>query len=113
MSVSFEGFDEKVLTFNTSEDLESGTLVKLSGNGTVTACGEDDGFIGVVIDKRKNICSVQVGGFVTLPYEGAAPGLNYQTLCAASEGAVTAGESGRQYLVTAVDSEAGTVGIIL
>ena len=83
MTVSFNGFNESVLTFKTIAKIESGTFVKMSGNGTVAACESGDEIIGVVISGDENHAAVQVGGVVTAPVAsgvtGLTPGFNILT----------------------------------
>ena len=114
MSVSFIGFDEKTLTFSTASDLTPGTLVKLSGNGTVAACAADDAVFGVVISCRSRLACVQLGGYVVLPYTGTAPTVGLNTLCAGSATALEVdATNGKEKYVLNVDAAAATCGVLL
>lgn len=114
MSVSFIGFDEKTLTFSTAADINPGTLVKLSGNGTVAACAADDAVFGVVISCRNCLACVQIGGYVVLPYTGTAPTVGLNTLCAGSATALEVDSTnGKEKFVLDVDTTAATCGVLL
>lgn len=114
MSISFKGFNEQVLTFKTEAELAAGTLVKMSGNGTVAPCESGDKIIGVVISCRDNTAGVQVGGYITLPYSGAEPSPGYCSICAASETEITQDSSnGKLLAVLETDTAAATAGILL
>lgn len=114
MSVSFHGIGQVCATF-----LGSGTegqVVKVSSASTVAPCAAGDDFCGVAVCAKDGACTVQVAGFVTLPYSGdAAPAVGYAMLSADGEGGVTAAETnaGREFLVADVDTAAETVTILL
>ena len=117
MSVSFEGVGQVCATFLGGR-LAEGQVVKLTGNGTVGACGDGDHFIGAAICCKDDACTVQVGGFVTVSYSGAAPAVGWSALAADGKGGVKAagsGEtgSGRLLPVASVDTIAKTVTILL
>ena len=81
MSVSFEGVGQVCTTF-LGGGLTEGHVVKLTGNGTVGACSDGDGFIGVAVCCKDDACTVQVGGFVTVGYSGDMPEPGTASLCA-------------------------------
>lgn len=114
MSISFKGFNEKVLTFNTESELAEGTLVKMKGSNTVTACTDGDKIIGVVLSCRAGIASVQVSGYVNLPCSGALPIPGYCSLCAASATEIKEDVAvGRELMVVENDKTASTAGFML
>jgi hypothetical protein len=114
MNVSLNGFRESMVTFEAADDLTAGTPVKLTENGTVGPCADGDVFCGVAANARCGFAAVQLGGYVCLPYGGAAPAVGYQNLCAAEGGRIkTAETGGRSLLVTDVDEAAKTCGVIL
>lgn len=115
MKVSFEGFDEKVLSFisDSTAAPKTGEVVKISANGTVSACDEEDDFIGAVIAADDDFAVVQVGGYIKLPYSGTAPTVGYGILVADDDGGVASNDEGKSYLIIDVDTTAGTVGFIL
>ncbi len=101
---SFNGFDQKVLTFKGSSTLAVGTPVKVSADNTVAAASADDIICGVVLANEGDAVAVQVGGAVTLPYTGTtAPSHGYQSLVANGTKGVKTG-SGRQVLVLSVNT---------
>ena len=115
MKVSYEGIGRLCATFAGS-GLAEGEPVSVSANGTVAACAEDGEVMGVVaaVSRGKDACSVQVEGFVTLPYSGTAPAVGYRSLAADGDGGVkTAQSSARSRLVVDVDTAAGTVTFLL
>ena len=117
MSVSFEGVGQVCTTF-LGGGLTEGHVVKLTGNGTVGACGSGDGFIGAAICCKDDACTVQVGGFVTVNYSGAAPAVGWRALAADGNGGVKAvGDeetgSGRVLPVVNVDTAGKTVTVLL
>ena len=114
MSISFKGFNEQVLTFNTSAQLAAGTLVKMNGSATVAPCSSGDKIIGVVLSCRDNLASVQVGGYISLPYSGTAPAPGYCGICAADSTKIkTDNSAGKLLSVVESDTTAGTAGILL
>ena len=114
MEVSFQGIGEWSATFM-GGGLTEGQVVKMSGNGTVTACSAEDDFCGVVQRGGPEACAVQLGGMVTVDYSGTAPAVGFAMLSADGAGGVkTAAEnSGRSLLVTAVDTTEKTATIKL
>lgn len=113
MNVSFSGFNEKSTTFICSEDVTAGSVVKVTENGTVSVCSNGDAFCGVVTDVRSDCATVQLTGYIRMPYSGTAPALGYTAIAADGNGAVTANEGGRTYLVTDLDTTDNTVGFML
>lgn len=111
MSVSFGGFHNETATFKTSAEMEKGTPVTISANGTVAAAGSS-AFCGIVDNCDGQYAAVQIYGEVTAAYTGTAPSLGYTKL-AASGTAVKFSEAGREYLVISVDETAGTVTFLM
>lgn len=114
MNVNFDGIGSQVMTFlNNSKSLAvPGDPVSVSGNGEVQQAPADSAFIGLCLSGDENYIAVQVSGVITCPYTGAAPALGYTAL-AAGKSAVAAKESGREYLVLAVNTTAKTVTFVL
>lgn len=114
MSVSFNGYKESLATFKAASGLTAGVPVKISANDTVDSCAADDSFCGVTNGVSRGYASVQMSGFVTLGYTGAAPAVGYTTLAADGSGGVkVVTEGGRSMLVLQVDALAKTVGVLL
>lgn len=114
MKVSFEGIGQWSATFACDAGVQQGQVVKISGNGQVAKCADGDAFCGVVntVGRDGAACSVVLGGMVTVSYTGSAPALGWSGLNADGDG-VKADDSGRAYLVAAVDEAAKTVSFVL
>ena len=112
MSVSFGGFHNETVTFKTAAEMEKGTPVTVSSNGTVSPATSGAAFCGIVDNCDGAYAAVQIYGEVTAAYEGTAPSLGYTKLAAAGKG-VKFSEAGREYLVISVDEVAGTVTFLM
>ena len=112
MKVCFEDIGHMSATF-AAENCQGGEPVKICSNGTVCACGDGDVFCGVAESLRGGYGAVQLHGFVTLPYSGAAPELGYISLLADGAGGVKTGSGGRRCLAVQVDTDANCVTIEL
>lgn len=114
MKVSFEGIGEEVITFEAQAGVEAGKTVELSANGTVAPCTDGSVPCGVAVSVRDGAAAVAVAGYCRVKYSGAVPNVGYTLLAADASGGVKAMASGgRQLLVTDVDKQTGTIGIIL
>ena len=113
MKISLQGFGENVATLEAASGVVRGSLVKITGNGKVGACGKDDIFCGVALNVREGVAAVQLGGYVQIPCEtGVAVG--YQSLSVSQDGkAQVAASGGRQILVADCDSANNVCGVIL
>lgn len=113
MNISFHGIGQECATF-LSATAQEGHVVKISGRGTVDACSAGEDFCGVALCRRDGACTVQIGGFVTVSYTGAAPTVGWTALAADGAGGVKAMETGgKVYLAADVDTTAKTVTIKL
>ena len=116
MKDSYEGIGALYATFSCGA-LTEGVPVRVSAAGSVSACSKGNEIAGVAaaVSRGKDACSVQLRGFVTLPYSGTtAPSLGYNALVADGDGAVKlADSSARQRLVVEVDATAGKVTFLL
>lgn len=112
MSVSFNGFNKKILTFKTETEIEDGVPVKLSEYEKVAPCSDGDAFCGFAENAEDGYVSVQLTGAVTASYSGTAPTVGYAKLVS-NGGGVKTSTSGREYLVLAVDETAATVTFIM
>lgn len=104
MKVSYEGIGQLCASFSCGADVTEGTLVKASANGTVSVCAAGEEFCGAVaaVSHDGTGCSVQLKGFVTAEFTGAAPAVGFGTLCADGAGGVKTGGSISR-LIVAVD----------
>ena len=112
MNVSFNGIGQWCATFLAGE-ISEGSVVKVSDQGTAAACAAGDAFCGVAVAGGKGACTVQMGGFVTVPYSDTVPTLGYTGLAADGTGGVKTSAEGTKYWVVASDSNAKTVTILL
>lgn len=111
MDVNFKGFGEKAATFIADAGLtESGIPVKLTADGTVSACSDGDKFCGICLAVRDGYATVQLSGYVSADAVGNI-GVGYKTLSAGADNLIKSSEGGREYLV--VESASGSVGFIL
>lgn len=110
MNVSFNGFDEGVITFETDGDIEINSPVMITSNGKVSeALGT---FCGICKCTKNGYAAVQLNGYVVVPYVNA-PMVGYSKLTAINGKVTTDNIYGREYLVINVDTSAKTVGFIL
>ena len=110
MKLSYEGIGQWAATFACTE-VSEGEMVKISGNGTVAACSDGEGFCGMVLSVSRggDACTVALGGLVTAGYTGTAPTVGWSVLVGDGAGGVKTAETGREYLVVDVDTDAETV----
>ncbi len=111
MTVSFQGFNQSVATF--AGTVQAGKVVKVNAPGAVVACPGDGVFCGVAGGGSGGYLSVQLTGYVSLPYSGTAPVVGYGKLVADAAGGVKTGTGGREYLIVDVDTARKTVGFLL
>ncbi len=108
--VSFDDIHSVAATFAAQEGVVSGQVVKITANGQVGPCSDNDAFCGVALSGAPFV-GVQVKGFVTVKATGSIA-LGYTKVCANGQGGVKAGGS-REYLVVETDSTAGTAVLYL
>ena len=111
MKISFEGIDEKIVTF-IGKDVKAGEPVRVSDAGTVTACSNGQDFDGFVAGVTGEYAGVIIGGAVSASYSGSAPGFGSVALCADGSGGVKCGGSVK-HLVVDVDETANIVTFIM
>ncbi|MEG2234619.1 MAG: hypothetical protein RRZ42_08300 [Oscillospiraceae bacterium] len=109
---SFKGFNESMLTFPTDSKIETGVPVKISTDSKAVPCATTDTICGVIAASSIDAASVQLSGYVELPYTGTAPTFGYTNICANAGGGVTVGGS-HIVLVIKVDTTAKICGFIL
>ncbi len=112
MSVSFYGTQETVLSFE-ADGVTGGMPVVISANYTVSNAAENGLLAGVALHTRGEHASVQVKGYVELPYSGTAPALGWANLAADGLGGVKAYAEGRPHLVISLDTVNKIAGLYL
>lgn len=109
MNVSFNGFNEKALTFICEEEISKGYPVKVTDNSAVAKCGEDEAFIGICLDSDKENATVQMSGYAKMKYTDGAPQLGRNALVCAADGSVKENAAGTPCTVLAVNSTDSTI----
>lgn len=113
MNTSLNGFNSQIATFSSST-ASKGAVVSISGNMEVSKSAANAVFCGVCVEKRGGFASVQLSGYCKLSYSGTAPSVGFATLAADGNGGVkTVTTGGRTLLVTDVDADSTTIGVIL
>ena len=113
MTTNFNGFNEKVLTFECDTKITAGTPVKITANGKVAAAAAGDRFIGTCVYTRCGYAAVKVEGYSVLPYTSTAPTLNHAKIVADGNGGVKADTNGSEVVAICVDTTAKTIGFIM
>lgn len=113
MKISLNGYGENIATFKFTSLVAQGQPVTMEENFTVRPCAESESFIGMAIDANGEYASVQLDGYVRFGYSGTAPSVGICKLAADGNGNVCVNDNGREFIVTDVDTDNGTVGIIL
>ncbi len=109
MKVSFNGFNEKALTFMCEEKIEKLYPVTITDNSTVSKCGDGDSFIGICLESDNENAVVQMSGHVKMTYSGAAPALGKNALVATADGTVKENAGGTPCTVISVNSTESTI----
>lgn len=109
MNVDFKGYLDKVITFECDSTVtQSGTAVKMAGNGTVSAATDGEAFIGVAADVRDGFATVQTTGAVEMKKSGTVA-VGFQKLVSGGSGIVKVNTtSGKEYIVLSVDDNTAT-----
>lgn len=112
--ISFNGFNEGVLTFADYGSALGAPVAVTNDSKTNTATNGSD-FIGVCVNKiGDGYITAQISGYVELPYTGTAPTAGYACLIANGDGGVKTGtDIKKSYKVLKVDTENKIVGFIL
>lgn len=119
MSISFEGFNEKVLTFEKDTGaVAAGDPVKISGNGKVSKCSTGEKFCGFAVSVRDNLVGVQISGYREVDYtEGSELddpeiSLGYSTVTAGANDSLAAATAGNTIMVVSMDTTNKVMGFI-
>ena len=111
--VSFEDIGMVTATFTAREDVKTGQVVKITGNGEVGACADGDAFCGLALSVRSGFAGVQVKGFACVPTSGTVT-LGRVKLAADGAGGVKpASAGGTEVLVVSADNSGHTAVVCL
>lgn len=113
MSISFEGFNNRYLTFTAGAAATVGKVVELTAAGTVQDAASGS-FTGRLVSLENGLALVQVTGMMTLPFtetESAPLPLGHTRVGAAADGGIQASATGRNAIV--VGKGASTADLIL
>lgn len=113
MAISFKGYGENVLTFNT-ELTEVGAPVYVTANKKVVLASADADFIGFTTYADGEIAGVIVDGYVEVPYTGATPAYGFCSVVSnGKDGVKTSTTTKHVVRVLKIDTENNIVGFIL
>ncbi len=119
MSVSFEGYNERILTFEKDGDIAVGNPVKISKNGKVSECSSSgEKFCGFAVSVRDNLVGVQMSGYREASYtEGSNASdpkisLGYSIVTADDSNKLAAANAGNTVLVVNNDTTNKIMGFI-
>ena len=110
MNVSFNGYNEGIVTFEADSTVTVGSPVAMSDNGKVTAASSE--FCGICTGIRNGYAAVQLDGYIKVEYSGSLT-VGYNKLAASGGKALVDTSNGRDILVVDVDSTNNIAGIIL
>lgn len=109
MNVSFNGFNDKVLTFKCEEKIEAGYPLKITSKHTVSMAESGNSFVGLCLDSDGKNASVLVSGYVKMNYSGTVPTFGRTYLVCAADGTVEENSKGVPVIVLGVDETDTTV----
>ena len=115
MSVSFQGMDQLVVTFQAASGVNKGDLVTVSANGTVNTASSGDAPVGVALNVRGGYAAVQLKGCLEVEYNGTL-NLGWQEITTHSAGKIKAAgenDAARRCLVLSTDTTAKTACLLL
>lgn len=102
-NISYNGYNANVISMSAETEIEKNVPVTVDPDGVCEAAAADADFIGVSVNKRQNIVSVQTEGYVTLPFSGDAPTTGFCGLVSDGNGGVkVSAEAAKQYKVLSV-----------
>lgn len=110
--VGFTGFHENMVTFHCDDTVKVGIPVTVNGKAAVTKSTAGMSFCGIARSVRENCASVQLSGYMRLPYSGTAPAYGVTSITADGNGGIKSGV-GCSVLVVEIDTEAKECGFIL
>lgn len=115
MNLSLSGYDRKSASFCFDGLVSPDFTVEMSGNMKVKTCSDGGIFCGVCEKVNSELAGIMLSGYAVVKYSGdTAPTVGYCKLCGDGKGGVKAdSKNGFDYLVTDIDTNKKTIGIIL
>ncbi len=113
MNNYFDGFDRMEVTLHSTKEVAKGKAVEFMEAYTVDRALDGHNFVGVCTYAENYMASIQLRGYARVAYTGTAPDCGYIKLTGNGKGGVKVDDNGRYVLVTDVDTEDNTCGIIL
>lgn len=111
--ISYEGVGEMVVSIGMTEEVTPGEVVRMLDNDLACPCADGELFCGVALKADKVCGSMQVKGFVTVPYSGESMAVGWMKLAANGMGGVRVNDNGIPMLVVCKDEDAMTAVICL
>lgn len=113
MNEYLEGFDRKEVTLRAPSNAKAGQTVNFLTKNYMSLVASDQLFCGVCTSVIDGYGSYVLRGYVRVSYSGTAPTVGYSKLAGDGLGGVMVSDNGRLILVSDVDKENLTCGIIL
>ena len=110
---SYEGIGEMVVSVGMTEEVNSGEVVRMMSSDMVCPCEDGELFCGVALKADKICGSMQLKGFVTVPYSGEGMDVGWMKLAANGMGGVRVDANGKPMLVIRKDEDAMTIVVCL
>ncbi len=107
MNVNFNGYEEKVLTFQCDSTVTNASQwIQVTDNGTVGAAGTSTPLTGITVNVRNGYAGVMLGGVVTEKKSGDIS-LGYTNLVYTAQG-IAENSVGREHLVLSTTDDTVT-----
>ena len=115
MSINYKGYNSGTITCEKGDGLAVGYPVKFDPNNHAVPAGNGDEFVGICTAVRGDWASVQINGYVEMPYSGSITRASYVSLCADSNHKVKAGsvDATKHFKLLCLDATNSTIGFIL
>lgn len=112
---AYDSIGQVCITAEVESDLPVKSICVYDDMNYAIAASEGDNIQGVLVARHKDRGTIQVRGFVTVPFTGTTtPHVGFCPLVAAANGAGVKVQTGeKEYLVTELDNTAKTVTFML
>lgn len=112
--VSYNGFNEKLLTFRNIE-VKVGDPIAIKLDGVAERANNNSEFLGICVGiPAEGYATIQVEGYIEVPYTGTKPEPGYMPFTSNGNGGIKMETGGRiLYKVLKVDTTKRIVGLIL